>query len=272
VKRKAAPKRAVPRSKSSVPHKHGNETAREIHDGDNELGESLAQQAATSEVLKVISSSPSDLRPIFDAVLRNATSLCGAHLGILNLYDGETFRTGAQCGGNPEFVKSLHERGAWAPLASHAVGRMVTERRPVQVLDLKETQPYREGSQVTVKIVDVAGARTYLTVPLITEGKVIGNLGIYRPEVRAFTERQISLVQTFADQAAIAIENVRLFNATKEALEQQTATADILRVISNSPTNTQPVFDAIAKSCLSLFPNSRVSLSLVHGSLIVPHT
>src|SRR6185295_2500377 len=102
----------------------------------NETKEALEQQTATSDILAVISSSPTDLRPIFEAVLRNATTLCGAHLGILNLYDGEKFRTVAQCGGNPEFVKWLFERDAWLPSAIQAVAQMVAERQPVQVLDM----------------------------------------------------------------------------------------------------------------------------------------
>ena len=218
----------------------------------NETKESLERQTATSDVLQVISSSPNDLRPVFDAVLRNATTLCDAHLGILNLFDGEKFLTAAQRGGNPEFVKWLFERGAWSPEANSTVERMVAERKPVQVPDARETQSYRDGGPVTVNMVDVGGARTFLTVPLIKEGKVIGNIGIYRPEVRAFSERQVELVRTFADQAVIAIENVRMVNETKEALERQTATSDVLKAISRSTFDLGAVLKALLESASRL--------------------
>jgi GAF domain-containing protein/anti-sigma regulatory factor (Ser/Thr protein kinase) len=218
----------------------------------NETKESLEQQTATAEILKVISSSPSDLRPVFDSILANATRLCDAHLGILNLYDGERFRTGAQCGGNPEFVKWLFEREPFVPTAASVVDRMLNERRPVSVLDMREQESYRNGSPMTVKMVDVGGARSFLTVPLLKEGTVLGNLGIYRPEVRPFTKRQIALVQSFADQAVIAIENVRLFNETKEALERQTATAEVLKTISRSTFDLDTVLQALLDNATRL--------------------
>ncbi len=234
----------------------------------NETKEALERQTATSDVLQVISSSPNDLRPVFDAVLRNATSLCDAHLGVLNLFDGEKFETVAQRGGSPEFAKWLFERGAWSPRGQASLEKMIAERRPIQVLDAADSDSYREGKPGAVKWIDVGGARTFLYVPLIRDGKVIGNIGIYRPEVRPFTDRQVELVSTFAAQAVIAIENVRLFNETKEALEQQTATAGILRVISESPTDTQPVFDAIVENALRLFDGHGVAILLADGDQV----
>ncbi len=234
----------------------------------NETREALERQTATAEILKVIARSPSDLRPVFDVILSNATRLCGAQLGILNRYDGKTFQTGAQCGGNPKFVKWLFERGPWSASPSSVIGRMISERRPLQVLDLRETQGYRDGNPITSKVVDVGGARTFLTVPLLKDDQVIGNLGIYRTEVRAFSERQVELVRTFADQAVIAIENVRLFNETKESLERQTATAEILKVIASSPSDVQPVFDTIAGSALHLIGGSSASVLQLRDGIL----
>ena len=218
----------------------------------NETKEALERQTATADILKVISSSHADLRPVFDVVLHNATRLCDAHLGILNLYDGEKFGTGAQCGANPEFAKWLFERDAWAPAPNSSVARMVEERRPIQVRDMREDLAYLQGAPVTVKMVELGGARTFLTVPLLRDGKVLGNIGIYRPEVREFTDRQISLVRTFADQAVIAIENVRLFNETKEALEQQTATAEVLKLISRTTFELEKVLQTLLDNAARL--------------------
>jgi GAF domain-containing protein/anti-sigma regulatory factor (Ser/Thr protein kinase) len=232
----------------------------------NETKEALEQQTATSEILGVISSSPTDLAPVFDAILKRATQLCDAHLGVLNLYDGERFRSVAQLGANPEFGKYIFERGAFRPVGGSA--RMLSERRTVQVPDLREGEAYRARKTDAVKFVEVAGARTLLAVPLLKEGRVIGGISIYRPEVRPFTEKQIALVSVFANQAVIAIENVRLFNETKEALERQTATGEVLRVIAGTPADAQPVFDAIAQSALRLFGVSHVGVTLRDGDTI----
>jgi len=198
----------------------------------NETKEALERQTATAEILKVISSSPADLRPVFDAILGNATKLCDAHLGILNLYDGEKFRTGAHLGANPDFTRWLEERGPFAPPPGSSLARMTEERQPVQVADVRETQAYAEGSPVAVKMADLGGARTFLAVPMLKDGSVIGSIGIYRPEVRLFTERQIALVKTFADQAVIAIENVRLFKELQSRTEALTKSVGQLTALS----------------------------------------
>jgi GAF domain-containing protein len=224
----------------------------------NETKEALERQTATADVLKVISSSHSDLRPVFDVVLKSATTLCDAHLGILNLYDGEKFETGAQCGGNPEFVRWLVERGPWAPAPSSSVARMIAERRPVQIRDMREDPGYRKGAPITVKMVDLGGARTFLTVPLLRDGKVLGNIGIYRPEVREFTDRQIALVGAFADQAVIAIENVRLFKelqsrteALTKSVGQLTALGEVGQAIS-STLEVETVLETIVQHAVKL--------------------
>jgi signal transduction histidine kinase len=244
-----------------------------------ELPEALEQQTATAEILKVISSSPTDLKPVFDAILESATRLCDAHMANLMLYDDDTFLIVAQRGGSAEYARWVTNRGPMR-LASAAGGdlaRMLAERRPIQVADLAAFSGYRERRQNTVALVELAGARSRIMVPMLKEGRVVGGINVYRPEVRPFTQKQIDLVSTFANQAVIAIENVRLFKELQarnaelsETLEQQTATADILKVISSSPTDTQPVFHAIAKTCQRLFRGKSVGLALLVEGQIKP--
>jgi GAF domain-containing protein len=211
----------------------------------NETAEALEQQTASNEILRVISSSPSDLRPVFNAILESATRLCDAHLGVLNLFEGEMCRTVAQRGGTSEFAKWVLERGPFKPVA--AMARILADRRPFHVPDAREGPGFKARNLNAMKFVELGGVRTYLAVPLLKEGAVIGSINIFRPDVRPFTDKQIALVSTFANQAVIAIENARLFNETRESLERQTATSDVLRVISSSPTDVQPVLDSIAE-------------------------
>ncbi len=230
----------------------------------NETREALERQTATAEILRVISSSPTDIQPVFDAILENAMRLCDAHMGLLGLYDGEKYQTVAHRGADADYAKWVISRGPFEPPASTGLGRMIAERQPIHIPDLREGPGYRNREAMSVKMVELGGVRTYVAVPMLKEGRVVGGITIYRPEVRPFTQKQIDLLSTFADQAVIAIENVRLFNEINEALHQQTATAEILRVISSSPTDTQPVFDAIARSGVRLFGTS-VVLRLVKG-------
>jgi GAF domain-containing protein len=217
----------------------------------NETREALEQQTATSEVLRVVSSSPTDLRPVFDSILERAMKLCEAHLGVLNLHDGEWQRTVAQRGGNERFAEWVYERGPFK-FDGGAGYLALAEKRPVQVADVLESPGYREGRPSIKQFVDLGGVRTFLAVPLIKDGTVIGNIGIYRPEVRPFSDKQVALVSTFASQAVIAIENARLFNETKEALERQTGTAQVLSAISASPTDVAPVHRSILENARRL--------------------
>jgi GAF domain-containing protein len=210
------------------------------------LKEALEQQAATAEILKVISSSPHDRGTVFEAILKSALRLCDAHLGLLNLREAHGLRTVAQRGGSAEFAAWVVERGIFKPDGG-AIVQAVKTGRAFQVADALESADYRARKPKHTRFIDLGGVRTFLAVPLLKGREAIGNIGIYRREVRPFTDRQIALLQTFADQAVIAIENARLFNETKEVLERQTATAEVLRVISGSPTDVQPVFDAIAE-------------------------
>ena len=218
----------------------------------NETKEALEQQTATAEILRVISSSPDDIQPVFASILEHAMRLCDAGLGTVGLYDGKIYTHVAQRGGSPKYVKWLFSE-AFEPSAGSTLGRMIAERRPVHIPDYRELASYREGNPRAVATVELGGARTYLAIPMLREGRVLGGITIRRAEVRPFTQRQIDLVSTFANQAVIAIENVRLFNETKEALEHQQTSTDILRIVSQSVADSQPAFQAILAALGRLF-------------------
>ena len=234
----------------------------------NETKEALEQQTATSEILRVISSSPTDLKPVFHAILASATRLCGAHLGILNIREGSSYRTVAHRGAAGKFEKWLNNRGLFTPDKSAALARIINEKRPIHVADIREGKAYKKGNDQLVNFVELGGARSYVCVPLLKDDEVIGGMAIYRQEVRPFTEKQIALVQSFASQAVIAIENVRLFNETKETLERQTATGDILASINTAIADTQPVFEAIVRSIRRLFNTPYAVVSLIEGDQV----
>ena len=228
-----------------------------VEDRTRELTESLEQQTATSEVLRVISSSPNDLTPVFGTILDNAMRLCDAHLGLLFLYEGEEYRLVEQRGASPEFAEALHQIRQPGPHTG--LGRIVRELGPVQIPDVLADIAYHEGDPLRLTTVNLGKIRTWLGVPMLKEGELVGALVTYRREVRPFGDKQIALLSTFASQAVIAIENVRLFkelgarNAQlTESLEQQTATSEILSVISSALTDVRPVFRAILERATRL--------------------
>jgi len=231
----------------------------ELQAKNRELTEALEQQTATAEILRVISSSPTDLQPVFEAIVENATRLCESADASLYRAEGDVMRHVASHG-----VPSTLRIGETRPITRGSVsGRSMIDRQPVHVPDLVAIAP-TEYPDISPRVFE-RGIRAALGVPLLREGVALGSIVIRRLEARPFSARQIALLRTFADQAVIAIENVRLFNETKEALERQTATAEILKVISSSPTDVQPVFDAIITSASRLAGGCSVNLSRVVG-------
>ena len=217
----------------------------ELRQRTTDLTESLEQQTATSEVLKVISRSAFDLQPVFDAMAENAVKLCEAERGYIFRFDGKLLRAVATYNVGPE-NREFVDRNPIA-LGRHSISaRAAVERRTVQVADIQADPEYAYVAR------DVELIRTTLAVPMLRGDDLVGTITIYRLEVKPFTEKQVALVETFAAQAVIAIENTRLLNELRESLEQQTATSEVLRVISSSPTNVQPVFDSIAESAVRL--------------------
>jgi GAF domain-containing protein len=211
-----------------------------------ELKESLEQQTATSEILGVIASSPTDIQPVFDTIARNAVGLCNALFGAVYRFDGELLHLVAHHNYNPEVLALERRLYPMRPNREQAVGRAILGRAVVHMEDVLSDSDYRH------EVATTGGWRSMIAVPMFREGAPVGVIWVARTQTGPFPENQVTLLETFADQAVIAIENVRLFNELKEALEQQTATSEILGVIASSPTDLQPVLDTIAKSAARL--------------------
>src|SRR5499427_7785891 len=218
-----------------------------------EVSEAREQEAATAEVLRIISRSPGELELVFDAMLRNAVRICGAKYGMLSLCKGEEARSVATYGVEPALVEKLQGKPR-RPGPNTAAGRLMRTKTAVHIADVRtepgffDTPPGFAGPQLAMH----AGARTLLAVPMLKESELIGYLIIYRQEPGPFTEKHIELVTNFAAQAVIAIENTRLLNELRESLQQQTATADVLAVISSSPGELQPVFQAMLENAVRI--------------------
>ena len=236
----------------------------ELEERNKALTESLEQQTATSEILRVISSSPNDLAPVFDSIVGNATRLCEAHLGMLFMYDGGAFTAMATRGASPEAVE--HYRRPFGAGPTTGFGRMLAEKRPIHIADLTDEDAYRQRDPLRLATVEIMGARTFLAVPFIKDNAVVGAMAIYRPEVRPFSDVQIGLVTIFADQAVIAIENVRLFQELQSRTQELARSVEQLRSLAGVSQAVNSTLDL--DQVLSTIVAQAVELSSADGGAV----
>src|SRR3974390_3078732 len=233
-----------------------------------ERDEALEQLAATSDVLQIISRSPGELEPVFTAMLDNAVRICEAKFGVLYLFEGDGCRAVAlHRAAPPSFIEARQRRPVPPNIPGTALGRVTATKQVVQIVDAQAEPAYRRSSAYILGL-ETGDIRTMLSVPMLKEGKLVGAFNLFRQEVRPFTDKQIDLVKNFAAKAVIAIENARLLNEWRESLQQQTATADVLKVISSSLNDLKPVFETIGQRAEKLCDAEISVISMVDGDLI----
>jgi len=242
---------AMPDSTFTSPEQRIADLERQLAECQAERDQGLQRETATAEVLQLINSSPDDLAPVFEAILEKAHTLCGAAYGVLLVRDGEEFRLAA-AHGEPRFVEAARQVNPRRPPEGSPLARLVSGERIIHMSDARADDFYRNAPAPIRHIVDTNDIRTLLVVPLRKDGAVLGVITAFRQEVRPFTDKQIVLLESFAAQAAIAMENARLLTETREALEQQTATAEVLQVINSSPGDLTPVFESILEKATRL--------------------
>ena len=258
-KHRSAPKVQIRSKPSPVAEEH------EVTRLARERDEALEQQTATSEVLRVISASPGELEVVFQAMLERAVRLCEAKFGNIYRWDGEALHILASHNTPPAFAEAVR-RSPYRPYPNSPIGRMVADRTVTHINDVTAEEAYvAQRDPMAASAVALGGIRTLLGVPLLNKSEMIGAFFLSRQEVRPFTDKQIALVQSFAAQAVIAIENARLLNELRQSLEQQTATADVLKVISRSTFDLQKVLDTLVASAAQLCRAERGSITLPKG-------
>jgi GAF domain-containing protein len=240
----------------------------ELRQRTDDLSEALQQQTATSDVLRIISSSPGELEPVFNAILANATRICGAKFGTLYRSEGDVLRTVAMHGAPKSYVEERQRMPIIRPAPATALERALATKQPVQIADILNAPQYANipPGYTGAQFAKLSGARTVLGVPMLKDNELVGAITIYRQEVRPVTDKQIELVQNFASQGVVAIENARLLNELRQSLEQQTATSEVLKVISSSPGALDPVFKEMLEKATQICGASFGTLLLFEGN------